>query len=103
MFCGFYGKVTDPRELVLYFLQSNFSSSREVNFVGQFCNVRRYFSLCKCSCLIFLGTVLKIDFPLYMDGGVGCVTMGDRFSVGVICSLPVRYFCKTLLYNLSLS
>ena len=43
--CGVYGKVTDPlfyvepRQWILYFLQSNLPSSRELNFVGKFCNV----------------------------------------------------------------
>ena len=53
--------------------------------------------------LYFLGTVTKIDSLLYMDKGVVCVTTGDRFPIGVICSLTVRYFCKTALYNLILS
>ena len=44
--------------------------------------------------LYFLGTVSKIDSLLYMYKGVVCVTTGDRFPVGVICSLAVRYFVK---------
>ena len=57
------------------------------------------FSIVSC----ILGTVSKIDSLLYIDKGVVCVTTGDRFPVGVICSLAVRYFCKTSLYHLALS
>ena len=55
------------------------------------------------SCLVFLGTVSKMDSSLYMDEWVYCVTTGDMLSVGVICSLTVWYFCKMSLYNLALS
>ena len=48
---------------------------------------------------LYLGTVSKMYSSLYMDKCVVCVTTGDMFSVGVICSLAVRYFCKTSLYN----
>ena len=51
--------------------------------------------------LYFLETVSKIDSSLNMDKRVVCVITGDRFSVGVICSLAVRYFCKTSLHNLT--
>ena len=51
----------------------------------------------------FLGTVSKFDSSLYMDEGMGCVTTGIRFSVDVMCSLAVRYFCKMLMYNFAVS
>ena len=40
-----------------------------------------------------------MDSSLYMDEGLDCVTTGGggEFTVGVICSLAVRYFCKTSL------
>ena len=42
-----------------------------------------------------------MNWSLYVDEGIDCVT--NCFQYVVNCSLTVRYFCKTSLYNLVLS